>query len=464
VRRIAAAVLTLLAACTAAYASPKHSRSPSPTASPPASATSSSPTPFPSPTSTLIGSPHPLSANYNPGAGATVVDPIIDCNADPLNNTTGAIGIIVDDSNTTIINPSIRECINGIQVHKKNGVMPTNVRIIADANYVGYDQTNLTLDRAGIKWDAGNGEIGDVSASGTGGQLNFVNDFRAFWGSLTTSFRLHNTHSTCTLPCPWYTGADSPGMHWDLKFIYDRTLGAPHAAINIRIDHNFVQGFDDEGISFDPRGNEPDKNMQYATSTLTAKTATTLTISNVPTTSSTAGMWVKFLAGSSQGRAVQITARNSNVFTVSDPNGYVSGAPLSSSVVVGGLFQNEQIDHNTIDCYHATAAKSCINNAGMSWSTMDSNTIYDTPYWDFISMWPVRSNHQCIVTRSQTYAYAFDNSIRNNSCTDAGDISAFSKGGPAFPVWMSGNTFSGSPLGQEWRSNAPQPAADPNAP
>jgi hypothetical protein len=410
-----------------------------------------------------------LPDGYTPHPGEVVVNPQIDCNSDPVHNTTGLAGITVDGSDVTIINPSIRECSIGILVRKNSsGVMPTNVRIIADANYPGYQQTNLTLNRAGIKWQTGNGEVGDVSAlnDSVGGEFKFVDNYRAFSGTFTTGFRLHHTSSTCNLPCPTYSGADSPGMHFDLKFLYDRTSGYPHEASNVRFDHNFVQGFDDEGISFDTHGADPDKRMGYAASSVGDKTAKTLQLANVPTTSSTIGMWVVFNEGQARGRSVQITARNGSSFTVADPDNWLSKVDVGDRVSVGGRFYNERIDHNRLDLFYATAAKSGINNAGMNYSVIEDNVLFDTPDFPFKDAFHLRTDHQCVLQRSTAGpggvpAFAFFNSIRDNTCKDAGDISSVVVSWGAYevrsPTCIGGNSFVGSPRGSVWRYKAPQP-------
>jgi hypothetical protein len=414
----------------------------------------------------------PLPPGQNPGPGATLVNPIIDCNANPVGATGNVVGIIIDDSNTTVINPSIRECDQGIRVTKKNGVMPTNVRIIASAASPGYAATNFTLNRAAIEWRAGNGEIGDVSAPAdqVGGEMQFTNDFRYLAGNLTTGLRIHHTSSTCTIPCPTFSGADSPGAHWGLKFIADRTLGAPYEASHIRFDHNFVQGFDDEGISFDPRGGDGAVALSLGAGSVTAKSATqdTLTISNIP--SGGVGMFVRVNEGAAKGASLKITARRSNVFTVNDPTNVIGSVAVGDRVTVGGRFFDNRIDHNTIDAFHHTAAKSGFNTAHLLYSRIADNLIYDTPSFNYQPSFHLRTNHQCIMVRSLAGPagipnFSFFNSVVGNTCRDSGDISAVIVSWGTYevdsPTWISGNTFTGSPLGQVHRYKASQPASDP---
>jgi hypothetical protein len=444
-----------------------HSACPSPTASP-------SPSSTPSPPESVPPPPTTYRAGYNPAAGETVVNPVIDCNADPLNNTGGPAGIVVDDPNVTVVNPEIRECGSGIRVQKRNGVMPTNVRVIADASYPGYTATGFTLDRVGIFWAAGNGEVGDVSVptDSVGGELEFVNNYRAFSGINTTSFRMHHVSTTCTIPCPTYSGADSPGMHWALKFIADRTMGTPFEASHTRFDHNFVQGYADEGISFDSRGNEPDKMLGYAAATVTGKGAGILELAGVPITESTIGMYVTVNEGAAQGRTVRITARSGVAFTVADPSGYIADVTVGTRVTVGGRFHDNLVDHNTIDMFHQTAAKSGINTTSQTFSRYESNYLYDTPDFGYSNLpaFNVDSDHQCIFIRSSTGpngvpAFSFYNSVVNNTCEDGGDISAVVVSWGTYevrsPQWIEGNTFLGPLVGQVVRYKSPQPATDP---
>jgi hypothetical protein len=405
----------------------------------------------------------PFPVSHNPPAGATVVNPEIDCNADPLNTTIGAAGIIIDDPNITIINPEIRECVHGIRVQKKAGVMPTGVRIIASSAYPGYAETNFTLNRSAIMWLAGNGEVGDVSAQAdqVGGELEFVDNYRDFNGALTTSFRMHHTSATCVLPCPTFSGADSPGAHWGLKFIANRTLGAPFGATGVRFDHNFVQGFDDEGISFDPRSNTPSMRLAYAAGTITAKSAKRdrLTIPGIPTGESTVGMYVTVNEGAVRGRTLEIRSRSADAFRVADPSNHIPDIVIGTRVSIGGRYFDNLIDHNTIDLFHATAAKSGFNTAGQTFSRIVGNVFYDTPSFDYTSAFHLRTDHQCIMIRSAAGpgvpTFSFYNAVVGNTCTDAGDISAVVVSWGTYevdsPTRIRDNTFTGSPLGEVHR-------------
>jgi hypothetical protein len=376
---------------------------------------------------------------------------------------------VVDASNVTVINPSIRECDKAIEVRKDpNGVMPVNVRIIADAHYPGYLQTNFTRNRAAIWWRAGNGEVGDVSApvDQVGGNMNFVDDFRDLSGTLTTSFRMHHTSSTCNLPCPTYSGADSPGSHWGIKFIADRTYGAPFEAANVRIDHNFVQGFDDEGISFDARSNTPSMRLSYAAGSIATvqPAAATISLSDIPTTESTVGMWIRFNTGSAAGEVVEIRSRSGDTFAVSDPSNNLGVVQPGDLVTVGGRFWNEVIDHNTIDAFHATAAKSGFNSSLLLDSSITDNLVYDTPDFTYPTSYHLTSTHQCIMVRSQAGPggipdFSFGDHVVRNTCQDAGDISVVVCSMGTYevqaPAEISDNLFLGSLLGDVWRYKAP---------
>lgn len=423
--------------------------------------------PSPSPSPTVSPSPSPSPSPTPPPTGNVIVNPVIDCNANPVGTTGTQAGLVINQSNTTVINPSIRECGHGIRVQKANGVMPTNVRIIADAAYPGYAQTNFTLNRSAIEWKAGNGEIGDVSApaDSVGGALRFVDNYRAFSGNLTSGLRIHHTHSTCAIPCPTYSGSNAPGMMWGIKFIADRPLGAPFEASHIRIDHNFVQGFEEEGISFDARGGTASQRLSIAMESVSGKGVGTLTIPNVPA-EPVVGMFVRPNVGAAKGETFKITARSSNVFTV---NGDISGVAVGDSVTVGGRYFDNLIDHNTLDAFHAVSAKSGFNTGHLLYSRVADNLVYDTPHFAYPARFNLRTDNQCIMIRSTHVGGISDlslyNSIVGNTCRDAGDISmvTLAEVPAAFtmPTWTSGNTFTGSPLGQEWRYHAPEAASDP---
>jgi hypothetical protein len=418
-------------------------------------------------------SPYPV--GYRPRAGETVVNPVIDCDADPVAGVGDVVGIVIERPSVTIVNPQIRECDRGIVVRKDGEVMPTGVRIIASADHPGYTDTNFTLNRSAITWRAGNGEVGDVSAPSNqiGGEMYFEDDYRYFSGTLTTDFRMHHTSSTCIIPCPTFANADAPGAHWALKFIANRRLGTPFEASNARFDHNLVRGFDDEGISFDPRGNTPSMRLGYAAGRVTGRSARrdTVSLSGVPTTERTVGMFVIFNEGSAKGSSLRIVSRSGNVFGVADPEDTLAKVPAGTRVTVGGRYFRNRVDHNVIDAFHATAAKSGFNTAGQLYSRISANVIYDTPDFRYPDAFHLRSNHQCIIIRSTAGpggvpTFSFFNLVIRNRCDSAGDISAVVVSWGAYevrsPTCIRFNTFSGSPLGGVWRHKAPEPRGGPH--
>src|SRR5688572_2992391 len=104
------------------------------------------------------------------------VHPVIDCGINP-ETTAGEspIGIVIDFSDHTIINPEITNCQTGIQIQPNaQGVVPNNVKIVADEEYEGYGVVNFLHNRAAIRVKRGtNIEIGDrsVPTSDVGGKL-----------------------------------------------------------------------------------------------------------------------------------------------------------------------------------------------------------------------------------------------------------------------------------------------------
>ena len=414
------------------------------------------------------GSDLPPSASET-GSGRTIINPQIDCNARPLEGIGNQIGIVVDESNTTIINPEIRECDHGILVRASDGVMPTDVRIIASADHPGYRETNFTLNRSAITWQAGNGEIGDVSAPAkqVGGEMYFENNYRSFSGTWTTTFRMHHTTSTCVRPCPTYSGADSPGAHWGLKFLADRTIGPPYEASSARFDHNFVQGFDDEGISFDPHGNEAQSRLGYDAGRVTSRSPrrNTVTLTDIASTETTTGMFVIVNDGLAQGASFKILSRRGRVFGVSDPEDVLGRLAAGDRVTVGGRYLGNVIDHNVIDTFHATAAKSGVNMGGVLFSRIVANRIYNTPTYPYPSSFHLRTDHQCVIVRSAAGpgvpSFSLFSSVVGNTCASAGDVSATVVSWGTYevgsPTCIRRNTFVGRPLGRVWRYKAPQP-------
>lgn len=421
-----------------------------------------------------IGTPTALSPGFNPGAGATVINPIIDCNYDAVNNTTGPTGIIVDQSNTTIINPSIRECVTGIVVRKLSGVAPTNVRIIADAAYVGYAQTNLTLNRISIAWDAGNGEIGDISVpdAQVGGEFSFVQNYRYFQGVTSTSLRVHHTTAGCGGTCISWSNSRKPGAHWGFKFLADRTLGAPYQATNVRFDHNVVGGYHDEGIGFDSRANDPQRaNLAGATVSSVDPLANTISVTGyfpaVPA-ESLDSQWVTFNDGAAQAATLQIIS-GLHTLTLADPANVLAQVSPGDRISVGMRFTRNLIDHNRVE---QTGAKSGIDFHGMqTFSRIEGNVIHGVADLVYAPRFHTRSAvaPQCIMVKSMAGpaapAFSFLNSVVRNTCDSGGDISLTVISWGTYEVnssnWASGNVFTGTPSGQLHRYEAPQPASDP---
>jgi hypothetical protein len=419
----------------------------------------------------------PLPPNYNPAAGATVIAPVIDCDHD-VQNLAGELpaGIIIDDPDTTIINPQIRDCATGIQVQSKAGVAPSNVRIIADAAHPGYVDTILTHNRAGIRIKRGTGvEIGDVSAPAEqiGGEFYIEDSYKYFEGNGGTDVRVHHTTGAMGPTPSIFSPQTEPGAFWGYKWLADRTLGMPREVSRARFDHNDVSGFDDEGISFDSRGNTATLRSNAYNGTVKKVTPgtdkVTLTGDAATTAENLVGLWIIFNEGGAKAASLQITARSSGTFTVADPTNKLGSVGVGNRVTVGMRFHQNQIDHNRVD---PTDAKTGIDFHGSTlYSRIEANHVVGTPTFAYGTPFHYRTltAPQCIDVRSmagpQVPAFSFYNSVVDNHCEGSGDISATVISWGTYevdsPTWMAGNSFSGTPTGQEWRYKAPQPAADP---
>jgi hypothetical protein len=165
-----------------------------------------------------------------------------------------------------------------------------------------------------------------------------------------------------------------------------------------------------------------------------------------------------------QGRTLEIRSRSADVFTVADPSDHIASLVVGTRVSIGGRYFDNLVDQNTVDLFHATAAKSGFNTAGQTFSRIERNLFYDTPNFPYPAAFHLRTDHQCIMIRSAAGpygvpAFSFHNSIVGNTCQDAGDISATVVSWGTYevnsPTWISGNTFTGSPLGQLHRYKGP---------
>lgn len=410
------------------------------------------------------------------GGASSSIHPVIDCGINPeTQQAETPIGIVVDQSDHTIINPEVRNCQTGIQVQANTaGVVPDNVRIIADATQPGYTTTTLTHNRTGIRVRrATNLEIGDISAptDQIGGALRFSNNYKHFEGTGTTIARIHHTTSELGVGSIYVPQTTKRGALWGYKWIANRSFGAPYEVAFARFDHNIVAGYFEEGLSFDSRGGNDPLNTALGAGTITGKGATTLTIPGIPTTESTINQYVIVNEGPSQAASLRITARAGDTFTVADPNGWFGGVQVGQRVTVGMRYYRNEVDHNQVDTQDV---KTGIDFHGASlYGRIEANTMTGTPSFAYGTPFHIRltGQPQCLMVRSMAGPtlpkFSLLNSVVGNHCQDAGDITASVISWGTYevdsPTWMATNTFAGTPTGQEWRYKAPQPATDPTA-
>jgi hypothetical protein len=441
--------------------------------------------------------PCPVGGSCIPPADSVVTNPVIDCNHDPLPGGGGPSGIIVQNSNVTIINPEIRECGSGVLVRKNpsTGAVPDNIRIIAQSGIAGYLETNITLTRTGVNVDrVTNLEVGDVSAPAdqVGGEFEIVDAYRPFAGHGGIGSRLHHIKAYCEPACSTFSGSSMPGAFWGIKWLADRSLGVPFEASEMEIDHNSVSDYSDEGISFDAHADDDPTSAVYGAGTITAKSLYSkrqLTIPGIPTAESTVGMFIT--ANDHQpgevpgirGRTWKIASRSGDKFTLA--SGQATSAQWGSitagvdRVSIGMRFFHNYIHHNTVTGKQPPIGqypKTGINFGGsVSFSRIEANTVNGDFTYDFPSNFHYRQDagtsvDQCIVVRSLARSlpvFTFYNSVVNNICNSQGDISSGIVSWAGYevdsPTWIDGNVVQAGFNG-EWRYKSTEPLVDPWVP
>lgn len=444
--------------------------------------------------------------NYKPAAGETVINPVIDCD-EPVLIATEPLpaGIIVQNDDITIVNPNITECFTGILIRKNptTGAVPDNIRIIADDTQAGYATTQLLFNRTGIAAQrVTNLEVGDISPSvqgGQGGALDINNSYHPFNGSGGIEARIHHLKVWCSPTCSQYTASGElqpPGAHWGIKWLADRSEGAPFEASEIRMDHNDVSGFDDEGISFDSQGGTPDKATIVEEGDVFKRSSVlnTVQLNGVVASSILVGHYIIVNEHAAQGKSLLITAKgngsgNSVKYTVTDADGdpddvlnlLIAGSP-GTRVSLGMRFFHNEIDNNLINVSAPDgSAQSGIAFGGTQlYSRIGFNTINGTqvPPFQFVPEYHLREDAngdvvaQCIFVRSLAGQgglpkFSFQNSVVGNTCA-GGDLSATVISWGTYevnsPTWMDANT-TGAGYNPEWRTaNVLEPANDPWVP
>jgi hypothetical protein len=449
--------------------------------------------------------PCPAGGSCIPPADSVVTNPIINCNHDPIPGGGGPSGIIVQNSNITIINPSIRECGSGVLVRKNpsTGAVPDNIRIIAQSGIAGYTATNIFLTRTGINVDrVTNLEVGDVSVpdSQVGGEFEIVDSYRPFAGSGGLNARLHHIKAYCQPNCSTFTGGSTngPGAFWGFKWLADRSLGVPFEASEVEIDHNVVSDYEEEGISFDAHANDVPAAAVYGAGTITAKSVYSkriLTIPGIPTTESTVGMFITINDHQNlevpmiQGQTWKIAARGTgskvNEFTLvaneATSSEWGSIDPNVDRVSIGMRFFHNWVHNNRVtpiplDDPGVETKVGIAFGGSVSFSRIAGNVING----DFIYNYPPEFHYrvisgtdsadQCIFVRSPARnlpVFSFQNSVVNNLCNAQGDVSStvISQGGYEVdsPTWISGNTVQAT-FSNEWRYKSSEPLSDPWVP
>jgi hypothetical protein len=425
--------------------------------------------------------------NCTPPADSTVTNPVIDCNEPVLTEAAELdAGIIIQNSNITIINPEIRECQSGVLVRKNptTGAVPNNIRIIADSTKPGYLDTNITFSRAGVKIKrVTNLEVGDVSApaSQIGGEFEIIDNYHPFHGEGGLGARIHHVKTYCAPNCsgPWIS-QNIYGAHWGIKWLADRNLpgGAPFEASQIEIDHNIVSDFTDEGIDFDSRGNDPNQTA-FGAGSVTVKTNATkrkLTIPGIPTSESTVGMFVIFNDGAAQGHSLKIQSRSSNVFTMASTEQW-SQIAVGNRVTVGMRFFHNYIHHNTITALASGSKNGTSFHGSTLFSRIEANTVNGLFTYNYPSPFHVRlvsgdPVSQCIHVKSMAGPgglpkFSFQNSVVGNICNASGDVSSTVISWGTYevdsPTWMNGNVVQAG-FQTEWRYKSSEPPADPWVP
>ncbi len=417
---------------------------------------------------------------FTPPSGATIVNPEITCDTDPESEDAAEpVGMWLINSGITVINPEIDECQTGVWVKANDGVVPRNVRIIADRNYPGYHESRFHHNRTPIRVDnLDGGEIGDVTppSSDQRGSKGFEMD-QGYRGIYVLNARNLEIHHTTTIGKDPEDGAFGSGtgdygaytgiiLHGNFK------EGPPYVLSGNRIHHNYLENISEEAISLDARNRGSDS-MTREQDTVSAVDAESGWIElSSPNWAGVgtdyAGYRAVFSDGAARGEVLEITAHGGGErFFLNDPDKILRRVASGDSVGISMVFEDNRIYENHID---AAGARVGIALHGNAFGTLVSgNLVTGRPDHSYPHSYNLRLNAagtgsvpQCILASSQSgvsdegsltgnhrRSPVMNSAITGNRCEGAGDVSLhqITWGGRDLyesPNYWSGNTFSSS--------------------
>ncbi|CAN5215903.1 hypothetical protein BH20ACT9_BH20ACT9_20550 [soil metagenome] len=284
-------------------------------------------------------------AGYVVPAGTTLVNPV---GTAPTFDQ--GVAVVLQNDNVTVVNPELRgwrRCLD-VKRNPLTGKVPRNVKILFDPAAPGYATSGLYRSRTPILVERVDGlDVGGVN----GGVWRCRDCFKGaeILGAQNADFHDFNFAGDAIT---W--GDRGPGYKWGIKVLPDITYGPPYINSNISYRRGLVSMFTDEGLSVDPRGNEPD-----ATPVREADTVKRVNIKRRKVILASpnwhdvgnryAGYWLVFVSGRARGKMVQITSQSDASLAVADDGSVLRLVAGADAVLIGMPTRNLLVEDNVID-------------------------------------------------------------------------------------------------------------------
>jgi hypothetical protein len=281
--------------------------------------------------------------------GQTIIAPRIDCRhvwRGKKGDGKGPRGIQILADHTTIVNPRVENCANGITVDDKaDGTPPVGVRVIADPMQPGYDDHGLFNNRYAMRvFDAQGIEIGGVN----GGMLRMLNFDKAIEFSAARSSEVHHVLAIGTGP---YGEAAMFGIKALPDFERDNSEGPPFRWSNNCWHHIYLEGISEEGLSYDSGGGDAGAASQDSdTVASVARQQASLTLFHDAWVGNSrydgGGFYMMFASGRNAGEFARIVMHCGKQFKLEgvSPNWNWSNVSTGDKVSIGIV-----MDHNCIN-------------------------------------------------------------------------------------------------------------------
>lgn len=289
---------------------------------------------------------------WTPAAGTSHLDARVKCDS-----TEGGTGVAIKNDNVTLVNPYIYgddfgDCARGKLVNGGD-----NLKIVFDPTQQGYytaarkARPALSKHTTAIRiWDGSNVRIEGIN----GGKGYFRNNYRPIEFEYARGLTIKNLDIRHPLTYNWAGRGNGAIVGIKGLAAWDRLDATEKSMRDIEISSNFVGDVFEEGISLDPKANDPAQMFPRGGGTVKAVSAATDTVdlgSGWGDISSLKSAYLLFNDGTAAGRHLKITAINNTAkrITLSDPNNHLSSVAVGDSITAGALYINARVENNRVE-------------------------------------------------------------------------------------------------------------------